>query len=399
MQPAAASAAPVPAAHQRSWSARLKIRLSARLQRSWAKRDWLAIALYDVSLLYRGLVALRRWLYARGIFESARLPVPVVVVGNVVAGGAGKTPVVIEIVQHLQRAGWQPGVVSRGYGRVDGVPHGDNRAGAPGGGPDDNGCIAVTQDTPVALSGDEPALVHRATGAPVWVGADRPNAALALLAAHPSVNVIVSDDGLQHLALQRDIEICVFDDRGVGNGWLLPAGPLREPWPRSSKPGEPWPRKQAVDFVLHTEAQPPANSNSNAPVFHRITRQLAPHAVRADGSRTALADLQGQALHAVAAIAQPEAFFSMLRQQGLTLARTTALPDHYNFNSWLSSTYGPEPLICTEKDAVKLHALNPLAWAVPLQVVLPEAFLGQLTQCLTLRAAAPHHQPDNASPP
>jgi tetraacyldisaccharide 4'-kinase len=364
----------------------VRTRFATRLQRSWARRDWLAVSLYDVSLLYRGLVALRRWLYARGVFESTRLPVPVVVVGNVVAGGAGKTPVVIAIVQHLQRAGWQPGVVSRGYGRVDvtrgnnraGVPHGNNRAGAPDGGPDDSGCLAVTQDTPVALSGDEPALVHRATGAPVWVGADRPNAAFALLAAHPSVNVIVSDDGLQHLALQRDIEICVFDDRGVGNGWLLPAGPLREPWPRSSKSNEPWPHNQAVDFVLHTAAQPPANSNSNAPVFHCITRQLAPYAVRADGSRTALADLQGQALHAVAAIAQPEAFFSMLRQQGLTLAHTTALPDHYNFNSWLSSNYGPEPLICTEKDAVKLWPMYPQALAVPLVVNLPADFLAAL---------------------
>jgi tetraacyldisaccharide 4'-kinase len=341
----------------------LHARLAARLQQSWAQRDWLAIALYDVSLLYRGLVALRRWLYARGIFESARLPVPVIVVGNVVAGGAGKTPVVIEIVQHLQRAGWQPGVVSRGYGRH--IPA--------GGGPDGSGCLAVTQDTPVALSGDEPALVHRATGAPMWVGADRANAALALLAAHPGVNVIVSDDGLQHLALQRDIEICVFDARGAGNGWLLPAGPLRESWPR----------RPAVDFVLHTEPSPQGNAHINAPAFYPITRQLAPYAIRADGSRTALADLQGQALHAVAAIAQPEAFFSMLRQQGLTLAHTTALPDHYNFDSWLSSTYGLERLICTEKDAVKLWPHYPQALAVPLVVSLPAEFLAALLDRLT----------------
>jgi tetraacyldisaccharide 4'-kinase len=339
-------------------------RLAERLQQSWQKRDWLAIALYDLSLAYRGLVALRRWLYARGIFESARLPVPVIVVGNVMAGGAGKTPVVIEIVRHLQRAGWQPGVVSRGYGRQ--IAAGDEPAGD---GPDGSGCLAVTQDTPVALSGDEPALVHRATGAPVWVGADRANAALALLAAHPGVNVIVSDDGLQHLALQRDIEICVFDARGVGNGWLLPAGPLREPWPR----------RPAVDFVLHTGAQISKDHQPNYP----ITRQLAPYAIRADSSRTALVDLQGQALHAVAAIAQPEAFFSMLRQQGLTLAHTTALPDHYNFDSWLSSIYGLEPLICTEKDAVKLWPHYPQALAVPLVVSLPAEFLAALLDRLT----------------
>ncbi len=359
MQPAAASAAPAP----RSW----RTKLAARLQQSWLKRDWLAIALYDVSLLYRGLVALRRWLYARGVFESARLPVPVIVVGNVVAGGAGKTPVVIEIVQHLQRAGWQPGVVSRGYGRTV----------AAGGGPDGSGCIAVTQDTPVALSGDEPALVHHATGAPVWVGADRANAALALLAAHPGTDVIVSDDGLQHLALRRDIEICVFDARGVGNGWLLPSGPLREPWPRTP----------AVDFVLHTGAQIAKDHQPN----YAITRQLAPYAVRADDSRTALADLQGQALHAVAAIAQPEAFFSMLRQQGLTLAHTTALPDHYNLDSWLNSIYGLEPLICTEKDAVKLWQHCPQALAVPLVVNLPDEFLAAVLD----RLAAHTNPPEN----
>ena len=425
---------PGPALSPPAW----RVRLVARLQRSWAQRDWLAIALYDVSLVYRGLVALRRWLYARGIFESARLPVPVVVVGNVVAGGAGKTPVVIEIVRHLQRAGWQPGVVSRGYGRIDVLQahhHADalhahstastvagTAASTAASGPDDHGCLAVTLSTPVAWSGDEPALVHRATGAPVWVGADRANAAVALLAAHPGTDVIVSDDGLQHLAMQRDIEICVFDDRGIGNGWLLPAGPLREPWPRSSKPSEPWPRRQAVDFVLHTSASftsatelakqgqasdapsnapnkphsPPIHADPsagitpsqpnpfpNAPVFHRITRQLAPYAARADGSRAALADLQGQALHAVAAIAQPEAFFSMLRQQGLTLAHTTALPDHYNFDSWLSSIYGPEPLICTEKDATKLWPMYPQALAVPLVVNLPEEFLVALLARLT----------------
>ncbi len=139
-----------------------------------------------------------------------------------------------------------------------------------------------------------------------------------------------------------------------------------------------------MDFVLHagiTPSQP--NPFPNAPAFHRITRQLAPYAVRADGSRTALADLQGQALHAVAAIAQPEAFFSMLREQGLTLAHTTALPDHYNFDSWLSIIYGPEPLICTEKDATKLWPMYPQALAVPLVVNLPEEFLAALLARLT----------------
>ena len=350
----------------------LRSRFATRLQRSWAQRDWLAIALYDVSLLYRAAVALRRWLYAKGIFESQKISVPVVIVGNVVAGGAGKTPVVIEIVRHLQAQGWQPGVVSRGYGRTP-LPQDAN----------DSGFVQVTVATPAAQAGDEPALIHRATGAPVWVGRDRARAAQLLLAAHPSVNVIVSDDGLQHLALQRDIEICVFDQRNVGNGWLLPAGPLREPWPRSSKSGEP-----SIDFVLHTTSIPPTSHKLQGVSCHRITRQLAPYALRADGSRVTLAELQTQSdekpLYALAAIAQPEVFFSMLRDAGLTLAQTEALPDHYNFDSYLSNKYLDYTLICTEKDAVKLWPHCPDALAIPLQVDLPQEFFSALLKKLSL---------------
>jgi tetraacyldisaccharide 4'-kinase len=343
----------------------LPSRFATRLQRSWAQRDWLAIALYDVSLLYRAAVALRRWLYAKGIFESQKISVPVVIVGNVVAGGAGKTPVVIEIVRHLQAQGWQPGVVSRGYGRTP-LPQDAN----------DSGFVQVTSATAAAQAGDEPALIHCATGAPVWVGRDRARAAQLLLAAHPSVNVIVSDDGLQHLALQRDIEICVFDQRNVGNGWLLPAGPLREPWPRS------------VDFVLHTTNIAPTSHKLQGVSCHRITRQLAPYALRADGSRVTLAELQSpnnaKPLYALAAIAQPEVFFTMLRDAGLTLAHTEALPDHYNFDSYISSKYLDYTLICTEKDAVKLWQHVPDALAIPLQVDLPQEFFSALLKKLSL---------------
>ena len=360
----------------------LRSRFATRLQRSWAQRDWLAIALYAVSLLYRAAAAVRRWLYARGIFKSEKIRVPVVIVGNVVAGGAGKTPVVMEIVRRLQAQGWQPGVVSRGYGRTP-LPQGAN----------DSGFVQVTVATPAAQAGDEPALIHRATGAPVWVGRDRARAAQLLLAAHPSVNVIISDDGLQHLALQRDIEICVFDQRNVGNGWLLPAGPLREPWPRSSRHGEPWPRSSrhgepSVDFVLHTTHIPPTSHKLQGVVCHRITRQLAPYALRSDGSRVPLAELQSQSnekpLFALAAIAQPEVFFSMLRDAGLTLAHTEALPDHYNFDSYISNKYMDYTLICTEKDAVKLWQHVPDALAIPLQVDLPQEFFSALLKKLSL---------------
>jgi tetraacyldisaccharide 4'-kinase len=369
----------------------LSQRLSTRLQKSWLQRDWLSWALLDASWLYGGLVALRRWLYARGWLASHRMPVPVIVVGNVVAGGAGKTPVVIEIVRYLQTQGWQPGVVSRGYGRTPSTGGANNNRNGHSEA-NDSDCIVVNADTPASLCGDEPALIFRATGAPVVVARARASAARALLAAHPQVNVIVCDDGLQHLALQRDIEVCVFDARGVGNGWLLPAGPLREPWPRT--------KPRAVDFVLHTgelpaqtlPMKPSTNASTTAPItaptttatqVFTIHRQLAPHALRADGTRVPLASLQNQPLHALAAIAHPEAFFTMLRTQGLQLAHTEALPDHYDFSSWLRSKDVDYPLICTEKDAVKLWKTHPDALAVPLELNIKLDFFNVLQERLS----------------
>jgi tetraacyldisaccharide 4'-kinase len=336
--------------------ATLRARLAARLQRSWIKRDWLAFLLLDISWAYRGLVALRRFLYARGIFSSYRVPVPVIVVGNVVAGGAGKTPVVIEIVRYLKAQGWQPGVVSRGYGRS--IARGNHWV-----------AVQVLENTAVSASGDEPALIKQATGAPVCVAKRRKDAARALLAAHPGVNVIVCDDGLQHLALQRDIEVCVMDDRGTGNGWLLPAGPLREPWPR------------AVDFVLQTLSPVPEQAASAA--SFQIQRHLAPFALRADGTQVPLADLASHKLVAVAGIAQPEAFFAMLRAQGLTLQDAISLPDHYNFNSWPRNYLEGYTLICTQKDAAKLRPSHPQALAVPLVVDIPATFFTALLKKLS----------------
>jgi tetraacyldisaccharide 4'-kinase len=372
-------------------------RLSTRLQRSWAQRDWLSVLLLDVSWIYGGLVALRRRLYVKNIFESKRMPVPVIVVGNVVAGGAGKTPVVIEIVKYLKTQGWQPGVVSRGYGRKA------RREDV-----NDSGFMEVTSNTPVQQSGDEPALIHRASAAPVFVASKRADAALALLATYPNTNVIVCDDGLQHLALQRDIEVCVFDERGVGNGSLLPAGPLREPWPRK------------VDFVLQTSpfrdvapsamaeptsvrvepvetrakastssARPEVGTGQTVVSTFTLTRQLAPYALRADGSRVSITELAGKTLCAVAAIAHPEAFFAMLRAQGIILAETISLSDHYNYDSWLRPHPLTYTLICTEKDAVKLWPQHPDALAVPLQVDIPAEFFSALVKKLS----SPHgHQ-------
>jgi tetraacyldisaccharide 4'-kinase len=314
--------------------------VKALLQRAWLRRGPLACLLWPAALLFGALGHVRLSLYRAKLLRSEKLPVPVVVVGNVVAGGAGKTPAVIALVQHLQAAGIRAGVVSRGYGRSG------------------DACLEVLPDTPPELSGDEPALIRRATQAPVFVAARRADAARALLAAHPATQLIISDDGLQHYALQRDIEIAVFDDRGAGNGWLLPAGPLREPWPQRRRRGG-GPDGRGIDLVLHTGAQPAFEG-------FRSTRRLAGHALRADGSRVTLDSLAGTALIALAGIATPQAFFDMLRARGLTLAETRALPDHYDFDSYPRPSDMGYSLICTEKDAIKLFPRDPGALAVPL---------------------------------
>jgi tetraacyldisaccharide 4'-kinase len=286
--------------------------------------------------------ALRRSLYQAGVLRIARAPVPVIVVGNVIAGGAGKTPTVIALVKHLQAQGHVVGVVSRGYGRRSA------RA------------LEVSPDAQPADTGDEPLLIQRSTGTPVFVAETRIVAVQALIAVHPRTTVVVCDDGLQHYGLYRDLEVCVFDDRGCGNGWLLPAGPLREAWPR-----QPLAQAGQADtrlLVLHTGRQPQFAG-------YRAHRRLADHAVRSDGSQVALTSLaatHGLPVLALAAIAQPQAFFDMLTQQGVVLTKTLALPDHYDFDSWSRNEYGGYQLICTEKDATKLWKHAPDALAVPL---------------------------------
>ncbi len=269
----------------------------ASLRQAWLQRGAMARLLWPLSQVYSALTALRRGLYRLGLLRTERIGVPVVVVGNVIAGGSGKTPVVMAIVRHLEARGVKTGVVSRGYGRVT----------------DD--CREVLDDSDPRDVGDEPALIRRSTRAPVFVARRRVDAGRALLAHYPATQVIVSDDGLQHLAMARDVEICVFDDRGVGNGWLLPAGPLREKWPRP------------CDFILHS---------GERPAFAGFTarRALTDHAVRRDGTTIPLSDLAGRALVAVAAIAKPEAFFEMLRERGLRVAQCIALPDHHDFQNW-----------------------------------------------------------------
>ena len=345
----------------------------ARWQALWLlnsqRRGWLARLLWPVSLLYGALIALRLGLYQWGLKQSHRVNVPVIVIGNVVVGGAGKTPTVISVVNHLRAQGWRPGVVSRGHGRVS------------------QEVVHVHANTALGDSGDEPALIHLRTQAPVCVAAKRVAAAEALLAANPDVDILVCDDGLQHLALHRDLQIVVFDDRGTGNGWLLPAGLLREPWPREASP-------QSTDLVLHQRREnapsPPLPRAPGTPVFDAV-RRLADHAVSPSGAQLPLAQLRGQGLTAVAGTARPGVFFDMLRARGIEPTLAVSLPDHAALSDYTALVQDKaSTLLCTEKDAVKLFpqltadraGQHAQVWAVPLELTPEPAFFDALDRRL-----------------
>jgi tetraacyldisaccharide 4'-kinase len=344
--------------------------ISERLQRGWSDRRGIALAVLPLALLFRSLVALRRAGYGRGWLHREHLPVPVVVVGNLVAGGAGKTPTVRAIVELLQRSGHRPGIVSRGYGGAH------------------RGVLAVEPGTPAQLVGDEPLLLRRRSAVPVFVGRDRVAAGRALLQAYPDVDVVVSDDGLQHLRLARDAEVLVFDERGVGNGWLLPAGPLREPLQRVSPPDR---------LVLYNAAAP----TTPLPGF-LATRRLSGALALADwwsgapADPGALAALRGRPVVAAAGLARPERFFAMLRAHGLDIT-ALPLPDHFDFAS-LPWPADAADVIVTEKDAVKLppeRAGTARVWVAALDLQPEPAFETRLLRLLDgpFEAATAHGNP------
>lgn len=301
--------------------------LSRRLQAAWLGRGVLAWTLLPLAAVYGLARGLRAGLYRVGWLTSITLPVPVVVVGNLIVGGAGKTPTVMAIVARQRARGFNPGIVSRGHGRsADQV-------------------VDVLPDTPVAQCGDEPLLLRLRTGAPVVVGRDRVAAARELLRLHPAVNLIVSDDGLQHLRLARQAQVLVFDERGTGNGWGLPAGPLREALPQRVPPNT---------VVLYNAAA----ATTKLP-GHIARRALAGVVLLSDWWRGdapspgLLNALRGRALIAAAGVARPERFFGMLRSHGLHIA-PLPLPDHHAFET-LPWAAGTADVIVTEKDAVKLR--------------------------------------------
>ncbi|NIM41097.1 MAG: tetraacyldisaccharide 4'-kinase [Hydrogenophaga sp.] len=337
----------------------------ARVEACWRalslRRGLAARLLLPLAWLYGALLAARRTAYQSGRRQATHLPVPVVVVGNVVVGGAGKTPTTIALVEHLKARGWRPGVVSRGHGRTDASPR------------------AVHTDTDPAQAGDEPLLICRASGVPVWVGRSRADAAAALLRAHPDVNLIVCDDGLQHWSLASDLRVAVFDERGLGNGWLLPAGLLREPWPCADAPRAP----QLVLQQAPEGAPPPAALPGHLPSF-LARRSLAAHAVNAQGERVALASLADQPVTALAGIARPDAFFGMLRGRGLRLAASVALGDHADAHTLAQAVdRATGPVLCTEKDLVKFAGTpRPNLWAVPLVLDIDPAFFAAVDERL-----------------
>ncbi|HEY4067326.1 MAG TPA: tetraacyldisaccharide 4'-kinase [Burkholderiaceae bacterium] len=329
------------------------------LQQAWAARGPLASALWPLSRLFGAIAALRRALYRIGLLRQQRVAAPVVVVGNLIAGGAGKTPVVMAIVASLRARGHTPGIVSRGYGAQP------------------VGVLEVTRETPAANSGDEPLLLHLRTGAPVVIGRDRVAAAKQLLQRHPEVDVVVSDDGLQHLRLARDAQVLVFDERGVGNGWLLPAGPLREPLPRAA------PARTLVVYNARAASTPLPGTLARRGLAGVVG--LADWWAGRAASIDALLALRGRRVIAAAGIASPERFFTMLREHGLAI-EPRPLPDHHPFAElpWPADT---ADVVVTEKDAIKLDPARigrTRVWVAPLDFALDAAFDAALFALLPL---------------
>ncbi|MEO5676423.1 MAG: tetraacyldisaccharide 4'-kinase [Usitatibacter sp.] len=330
--------------------------------RAWFNSEWQklgggALIFLPLAAVFAAAVWVRRMLYGARILPAWRATVPVVVVGNITVGGTGKTPLALAILDLLQRRGWNPGVIARGYGRV---PRGEH---------DPRGVVRVYPDiaTP-ELFGDEPVLIARRSRVPVYISADRPAAARALIAAHPEVDVLVSDDGLQHYALARDVELAVVDgERLFGNRLMLPSGPLREPVSRldsvdavivngGALAGLESPRRRT--FGMHLASESFARLASN--------QQLAP----AEFALMA----RGRHVVAVAGIGNPQRFFDHLAALGVQ-ARTRVFDDHHHYQPGDLKLPGAEIVLMTEKDAVKCAAFaDARMWFLRVEASLPAEF-------------------------
>ncbi|MDO9371280.1 MAG: tetraacyldisaccharide 4'-kinase [Gammaproteobacteria bacterium] len=322
-----------------------------RLDHYWYTHNFLSFLLLPVSWLYCLLIWVRRGLYRSGILRVNKIAVPVVVVGNITAGGTGKTPLVIWLAEFLQARGWKPGIVSRGYGgKTRHYPQ------------------AVHPDSDPAQMGDEAVLLARRCGCPVVIAPHRADAARALL---PACDIIIADDGLQHYALARDIEIAVIDGaRRFGNGHCLPAGPLREPLTRL----------RTVNMKV---------CNGGVAGDGEFAMRLQPLAARnlADEARArGIESFSGETVHAVAAIGHPARFFNQLRALGLSVVEH-AFPDHHHFTEqdfrFDQFDDGGRTVFMTEKDAVKCRPFAKLHyWYLPVAAELDPAFGAGLLELL-----------------
>ncbi|HEX4895043.1 MAG TPA: tetraacyldisaccharide 4'-kinase [Solimonas sp.] len=330
---------------------------------SWLERRWYSAEpppawLLPLSRLFGRIAAARRARLAPAA-RSAPLGVPVIVVGNISLGGTGKTPFTLWLIEQLRAEGWSPGVISRGYGgRAPRYPH------------------RVSASDAASVCGDEPLLLARRAGVPVMVDPDRRRGAAALL-ADGGVDILVADDGLQHYRLPRDLEICVVDGRrGLGNGALLPAGPLREP---VSRLGE-------VDLLVVNggDWQPPASLKVPQLHMQLAVREAWPLAI--GGPPVPLERWRGRPVHAVAGIGHPQRFFDSLAALGLEVI-PHPFADHHAFAA-ADLQFGDElPVLMTEKDAVKCATFAPpQAWQVPATVSVDPAATAAMRQSLqTLR--------------
>ena len=311
----------------------------------WASRGWKACLLLPVSALFGLLAAARRNLYSLGVLRKNQFSVPVVVVGNISVGGTGKTPIVSVLTQRIQARGLRPGIVSRGYG----APKADHPR-------------LVTEAVSAAQVGDEPALLFRDTQVPMCIGANR-SAAVKMLVAECGVDVVVSDDGLQHYAMSRDIEIAVVDgQRGVDNGFLLPAGPLREPVSRLHQV-DVIAVQQAVEQVAQKRAKLPAwieglgTSSPGQPACGQFYLNIATLKNVKTQQAKPLESLSGQCVHAVAGLGNPQRFFSSLSHHGLKPIEH-AMPDHHRYTTADFAFDDDLPVLITGKDAVKVCELE-----------------------------------------